>query len=356
MTDIRVVRNENPKPKGDMKNLGFGKVFTDHIFVMDYEKGKGWYDPRIVPFAPFQISPASVVLNYAPEIFEGMKAYRTAEGKIQFFRPEENIKRMNKSADRMCLPNVPEDIFLEALEKLVELEQDWVPSEPYTSLYIRPVLFANDEQLGIHTPHTCVFTIVLSPVGSYFKEGINPVKMLVEPEDVRAVRGGTGFAKCGGNYAGSLRAGEKAAELGYSQVLWLDAIERKYVEEGGGMNVMFKINGTVVTPELNGSILPGITRKSLLEILKDWGVPVEERKVSIAEIREAVENGTMEESWCCGTAAVLSPIGLLAFGEEKFEINNFETGPMAKKLYEELTGIQWGTKPDKFGWVHPLSK
>ncbi|MEG1641913.1 MAG: branched-chain amino acid aminotransferase [Synergistaceae bacterium] len=355
MTEIKVVRNENPKPKGNMKNLGFGKVFTDHMFVMDYEKGKGWHDPRIVPFGPFEISPASVVLNYAPEIFEGMKAYRTADGKIQLFRPTENIKRMNISAERMCLPQLDEKLFLEALEKLVEIEKDWVPTEPFTSLYIRPILFANDEQLGIHTPHTCVFTIIMSPVGSYFKEGINPVKMMIEREDVRAVRGGTGYAKCGGNYAGSLRAGEKAAELGFAQVLWLDAIEKKYVEEGGGMNVMFKIDGKVVTPELSGSVLAGITRKSLIEILKEWNVPVEERKVSVEEIMEAVKNGTMEECWCCGTAAVLSPIGLLAFGEETFTINNFETGPMAKKLYDELTGIQWGAKEDKRNWTHVIA-
>ena len=214
-----------------------------------------------------------------------MKAYRTEEGNVQLFRPIENIKRMNISAERMCLPKIDEDFFLKALKTLIEIEQDWVPSAPYTSLYIRPFMFANDAMLGVHTPHECVFAIILSPVGSYFKEGINPVKMMIEKDDVRASKGGTGFAKCGGNYAASLRAGERAASKGYAQVLWLDAEERKYIEEGGGMNVMFKIAGTVVTPELNGSILPGITRKSILEILKSWNYPLEERKISVDEVR-----------------------------------------------------------------------
>ena len=354
MEKIRIEKNANPKPKCDVSNVGFGKVFTDHMFLMDYNSEKGWYDPRIVHFAPFSISPASVVFHYAPEIFEGMKAYRTSEGKIQLFRPEENIKRMNISAERMCLPQIDEEFFMEALMKLVEVEQDWVPKEPFTSLYIRPFLFASDEQLGIHTPHNCVFCIIMCPVGSYFKEGINPVKMLIETNDVRAVRGGTGFAKCGGNYAGSLRAGEKAASLGYAQVLWLDAIEKKYIEEGGGMNVMFKIDGKVVTPALSGSVLAGITRKSLIEILKSWNVPVEERQISVDELKAAMKAGKLEECWCCGTAAVLSPIGELAYGDEKFIINDYKTGPMAKKLYDTLTGIQWGSAEDKFGWTKPV--
>ena len=354
MEKIRVVLSENLKPKGDMKNLGFGKIFTDHMFLMDYDRAKGWYDPRIVPFAPFQISPASVVLHYAQEIFEGMKAYRTSEGHIQLFRPTENIKRMNISAERMCLPELDEELFLEALKKLVTVEQDWVPSEPFTSLYIRPFMFASDEVMGIHTPQNCIFAIILSPVGSYFKEGVNPVKMYIEQEDVRAVRGGTGYAKCGGNYAGSLRAGEKAASKGYAQVLWLDAIEKKYIEEGGGMNVMFKIDGKVVTPALSSSVLAGITRKSLIEILKSWDVPVEERQISVDELKDAMVAGKLEECWCCGTAAVLSPIGELAYGEEKFIINDFKTGPLAKRLYDELTGIQWGLKEDSFHWTTPV--
>ncbi|MDO5562821.1 MAG: branched-chain amino acid aminotransferase [Synergistaceae bacterium] len=352
--EIKINKTQTPKSKGDLKDLGFGKIFTDHMFLMDYDKDKGWHDARIVSFAPLEISPASVVLHYAPEIFEGMKAYRTPKGKIQLFRPMENIKRMNNSAERMCLPKIDEDMFMDALKKLVELEKDWVPSEPFTSLYIRPFMFANDAHLGVHTPEKVVFVIILSPVGSYFKEGINPVRMLIEKDDVRAVKGGTGFAKCGGNYAGSLRAAEIALQKGYAQVLWLDAVEKKYIEEGGGMNVMFKIGGKIITPMLTGSILPGITRKSILELAKSEGIPCEERLISVQEIEEAVRKGTLEECWCCGTAAVIGPIGELAFGDEKFTINDFKTGPMARRLYDELTDIQWGKSEDKFGWTVPV--
>ena len=354
MEKIRIERTKSPKPKCDVSKVAFGTVFTDHMFMMDYEMGKGWFDPRIVPFQNLSISPASVVLHYAPEIFEGLKAYRTPDKHIQLFRPIENIRRMNNSAERMCLPQIDEDMFMAALKELVTVEQEWVPSEPYTSLYIRPFMFANDEQVGIHTPQHCTFCIITSPVGSYFPEGINPVKMLIERDDVRASKGGTGYAKCGGNYAASLRAGEKAAALGYSQVLWLDAAEKKYIEEGGGMNVMFKIGGKVITPMLNGSILPGVTRKSLIDIMKKDGIPCEERQISVAEIEESVKKGTMEECWCCGTAAVLGPIGELAFGDEKFIINDFKTGPTAMKLYNELTDIQWGKAADPFGWVEPV--
>ena len=354
MEKIRIERTKSPKPKCDVNKVAFGTVFTDHMFMMDYEMGKGWFDPRIVPFQNLSISPASVVLHYAPEIFEGLKAYRTPDNHIQMFRPIENIRRMNNSAERMCLPQIDEDMFMAALKELVTVEQDWVPNEPYTSLYIRPFMFANDEQVGIHTPQHCTFCIITCPVGSYFPEGINPVKMLIERDDVRASKGGTGYAKCGGNYAASLRAGEKAAALGYSQVLWLDAAEKKYIEEGGGMNVMFKIGGKVITPMLNGSILPGVTRKSLIDIMKKDGIPCEERQISVDEIEESVKKGTMEECWCCGTAAVLGPIGELAFGDEKFIINNFKTGPTAMKLYNELTDIQWGKSSDPFGWVEPV--
>ncbi len=354
MEKIRIERTTAPKPKCDMSKVAFGTVFSDHMFLMDYEKGKGWYDPRIVPFGPLSISPAATVLHYAPEVFEGMKAYRTPGGKVQLFRPIENIRRMNVSAERMCLPQIDEDMMMEALKQLVIVDQDWVPSEPDTSLYIRPVLFGTDEQLGIHAPHHCIFAIISCPVGAYFREGINPVKIIIEKEDVRAVRGGTGFAKCGGNYAGSLRAGERAEAEGYSQVLWLDGVERKYVEEAGGMNVMFKIEGKIVTPALLGSVLPGITRKSIIQILKSWNVPVEERLLSLDELLDSIKTGKLEECWCCGTAAVISPIGELAYDNVKYTINDFKTGPLTRKLYEELTGIQWGKKPDPFGWIVPV--
>ena len=319
--------------------------------MMDYSREEGWHDARIVPFGNISLHPASTVLHYGSEIFEGLKAYRRKDGKVQLFRPTENIKRMNNSAERLCLPQIPEDDFMQILDTFISLEQDWVPSAEGTSLYIRPFMFGNDENLGVHAVHHATFVIILSPVGSYYKEGINPVKIMIEDKDVRAVRGGTGYAKCGGNYAASNRAGEKAEEKGYSQVLWLDGVERKYVEEGGGMNVMFKISGTVVTPMLTGSILRGVTRKSCIELLKSWGVPVEERLLSVDELFEAAKNGTLEEAWCVGTAAVISPIGELAWNNEKYEVNQNRIGALSQRLYDELTGIQWGTRPDPFGWT-----
>jgi branched-chain amino acid aminotransferase len=349
--EIKIIKNENPKAKPDSNSLGFGKFFTDHMFIMDHDYENGWHNARIVPYGNLSLSPASTVLHYGEEIFEGMKAYLTEDGKIQLFRPYENAKRMNNSADRLCLPEIPEEMFVEAIKRLVEIDKDWIPTAKGTSLYIRPFLFGNDETLGVHTVHHSTFVIILSPVGSYYKEGLNPVKILIETEDVRAVRGGTGFAKCGGNYAASSRAGKKAEEKGYSQVLWLDGVERKYIEEVGAMNVMFKINGEVVTPALLGSILPGITRKSCLEILKKEGIKATERLLSLEELTKAVENGTLEEAWGCGTAAVISPIGLIEVNGKKYEINNGKIGPVSQMLYDKITGIQTGKIKDEFGWT-----
>lgn len=349
--EIKIVKNENPKQKPDENSLGFGKYFTDHMFIMDHDYENGWHNARIVPYGNLSLSPASTVLHYGEEIFEGMKAYLTEDGKIQLFRPYENAKRMNKSADRLCLPEIPEEDFVEAIKKLVEIDKEWIPKAKGTSLYIRPFMFGNDETLGVHTVHHSTFVIILSPVGSYYKEGLNPVKILIETEDVRAVRGGTGFAKCGGNYAASSRAGKKAEEKGYSQVLWLDGVERKYIEEVGAMNVMFKINGEVITPALLGSILPGITRKSCLEILHKEGIKATERKLSLEELTNAVENGTLEEAWGCGTAAVISPIGLIEVNGKKYEINNGKIGQVSQMLYDKITGIQTGKIKDEFGWT-----
>ena len=349
--EIKVTKTTHPAEKPDSSTLGFGKVFTDHMFIMDYSEEEGWHDARIVPFGPIALHPASTVLHYGVEIFEGLKAYRRADGKVQLFRPIENIRRMNRSAERLCLPQIPEEDAMQALTTFVTMEQDWTPSAPGTSLYIRPFLYSTDPTLALHGVHEATFAIILSPSGSYFSDGLKPVPIMVETEDVRAVRGGTGEAKCGGNYAAANRAGDKAMEKGYSQVLWLDGVERKYVEEGGGMNVMFKIAGTVVTPMLTGSILPGITRKSCIELLKSWGVPVEERLLSVDELFEAAKNGTLEEAWCVGTAAVISPIGELAWNNEKYEVNQNRIGALSQRLYDELTGIQWGTRPDPFGWT-----
>ncbi len=353
--NISITKNPNPAAKPDPSTLGFGQIFTDHMFIMDYSTNKGWHDARIVPFAPISLHPASTVLHYGAEIFEGLKAYRKADGSVQLFRPMENIRRLNRSADRLCLPQIPEDIALEALTTFVKMEEDWVPSAEGTSLYIRPFLYGNDETLGVHTVHHATFVIITSPVGSYYKEGINPVKIMIESDDVRAVKGGTGYAKCGGNYAASTRAGEKAAQKGYSQVLWLDGIERKYIEEVGAMNVMFKINGEIVTPMLSGSILPGITRMSCLEILRKEGYTVSERLISVDELAQAMVDGTLEEAWGCGTAAVVSPIGELMYKDVKYTVNNGEIGAVTQHLYDTLTGIQWGKTEDAYNWTYPLA-
>lgn len=352
--NITVKLTDSPKEKPESSILGFGKYFTDHMFIMDYTEGEGWKNARIVPFSNISLHPASTVLHYGSEIFEGLKAYRRADGKVQMFRPMENIRRMNRSAERMCLPQIPEDDALEALTKFVETEKDWVPSAPGTSLYLRPFMYGNDESLGVHSVKNATYVIIASPVGSYYKEGINPVSIMIEAEDVRAVRGGTGEAKCGGNYAASNRAGKRAEDKGYSQVLWLDGVERKYIEEVGAMNVMFKIDGVIVTPALLGSILPGITRKSCIEVLKGEGFKVEERKLSVDELEEALENGKLEEAWGCGTAAVVSPIGELNYKGKKFIINDGKIGDVTQRLYDTLTGIQWGKIEDKFGWTYPI--
>ena len=354
MMNISITKTTCPKEKPEASTLGFGKFFSDHMFMMDYSHEKGWYNARIVPFANISLHPASTVLHYGSEIFEGLKAYRRADGKVQLFRPMENIRRLNNSAERLCLPQIPEEDAFQVLKTFVELEQDWTPSAPGTSLYLRPFLFGNDETLGVHAVHNATFVIIASPVGSYYKEGINPVRIMIEDEDVRAVRGGTGYAKCGGNYAASNRAGERAAQKGYSQVLWLDGVERKYIEEVGAMNVMFKIAGEIVTPMLSGSILPGITRKSCLEVLRKEGYTVSERLLSIDELAAALENGTLEEAWGCGTAAVVSPIGELCYKDQKYIINDGKIGAVTQNLYDTLTGIQWGKIEDSFGWTCPI--
>lgn len=351
---IEITKAENLKEKPDSSTLGFGKIFTDHMFMMDWNTEKGWYNARIVPFGNISLHPASTVLHYGSEIFEGLKAYRRKDGKVQLFRPIENIRRMNRSAERLCLPQIPEDMAMEILTTFVDLEQDWTPSAEGTSLYLRPFMFGNDETLGVHAVHNATYVIIASPVGSYYKEGINPVKIMIEDEDVRAVRGGTGYAKCGGNYAASNRAGERAEKKGYSQVLWLDGVERKYIEEVGAMNVMFMIGDEIVTPMLSGSILPGITRMSCLEVLRKEGYKVSERLLSIDELGKALENGTLKEAWGCGTAAVVSPIGELCYRDVKYTINNGEIGSVTQHLYDTLTGIQWGKIEDTFGWTREI--
>lgn len=349
---VQLAKTKKNKPTGD---LDFGTIFTDHMFIMDFEEGKGWHDARIVPYEPLTLDPAAMVFHYGQTIFEGLKAYHTEDGTIQLFRPEKNFERLNDSNKRMVMPAVDEDFALEALKKLVNIEKDWVPKDEGTSLYIRPYVIATQAFLGVAPSTQYKFIIILSPVGSYYKEGINPVKIAVENKYVRAVLGGTGEAKTAGNYASSLIAQEMMNKGGYAQVLWLDGIEKKYIEEVGSMNVFFKINGELITPKLNGSILPGVTRDSVIQLLKHWDLPIVERKVSMDEIADAHAKGELEEVFGTGTAAVISPVGQLTWDNKDFVINDGQTGEIAKKLYDTLTGIQYGTVEDPFAWTQKIT-
>lgn len=351
MEEIRIERNQNPKPKPDPNSLGFGQIFTDHMFIMDYEEGKGWFDPRIVPYGSIALDPSVMILHYGQATFEGLKAYKTSDNHIQLFRPYSNMERMNISNDRLCIPRLDVDFSVEAIKKLVEIDQDWIPQAEGTSLYIRPFVFAIDPYLGVRPSYKYYFMVIMSPVGAYYPEGINPVKIYVEENYVRAVKGGLGFTKTPGNYAASIKAQEVAHEKGYTQVLWLDGIEKKYIEEVGTMNVFFKINGIVVTPALEGSILAGITRDSTIKLLNHWGVPVEERRLSIQEVLDAQAQGILDEAFGTGTAAVISPIGELNYGEHVISINGGKIGLISSKIYDTITGIQNGTLEDTFGWT-----
>ncbi len=348
--EIRVEKAATLKELPDPNTLVFGKTFTDHMFLMNYDAGQGWHDGRIVPYGPLSLEPCAMVLHYAQEVFEGLKAYRDPQGGVRLFRPADNAERFQNSCQRLCIPPIPVEDFVEAVKALVRLEERWVPGVAGTSLYIRPFVFATDPSLGVHASHSYLFCIICCPVGAYYKEGLSPVKIYVEDEDVRAVRGGTGFTKCGGNYAASIRAGERAEEKGFSQVLWLDGVERKYIEEVGAMNVLFKVDGKVITPALNGSILPGVTRRSCLDLLRDWGCVVEERRITAQELFDAAKAGKLEEAWGSGTAAVISPIGTLAWEDQSVVINGGKIGDLSQKLYDTLTGIQWGVEPDPYGW------
>lgn len=347
---MNIVLNKNPKVKPDSASLGFGKFFTDHMLVMDYENGK-WKEPEILPYAPFAMDPSTCVLHYGQGIFEGLKAYRNDKNEITLFRPRDNFIRMNKGALRMCMPTIDVDLVLKSLKELLLLEKDWIPSAPGTSLYIRPTMIAKDAMLGVHPGHEYRFFIILSPVGAYYASGLKPTKILVEEQYVRAPLGGTGEVKCMGNYAASLLAGDLANQKGYAQALWLDAKERKYVEEVGAMNIFFVIDGIVKTPALVGSILPGITRDSVIKILKAENIPVEETRISTDEIELGLKNNTLKEVFGSGTAAVISPVGVLAIHGKDNIINNFEMGKITEFLYDRLTGIQCGRYPDPFGWV-----
>ena len=349
---IRVEHTQHPKTKpADETKLGFGRIFTDHMFIMDYTSGEGWHDPRIVPYAPLNLEPSAMCLHYGQSVFEGMKAYRTDDNRILLFRPDKNMARLNVSNERLCIPQIDEQFAVEAIKKLVSVDRDWVPSTPGTSLYIRPFIIGVDPVVGVHPAHHLMFIIICSPVGAYYPEGLNPVKIYVEDGYVRAVKGGMGFAKTAGNYAASLKAQDEAEKQNYTQVLWLHGVERKYIEEVGTMNVFFQIGDEVVTPALQGSILSGVTRMSTIDILKSWGVNVTERRLSIQEVADAAKEGKLKEAFGTGTAAVISPIGHLKWGDTIMEFNDGKIGPLSQRLYDTMTGIQWGKLPDTFGWT-----
>ncbi|MDR1892647.1 MAG: branched-chain amino acid aminotransferase [Oscillospiraceae bacterium] len=352
---IRIEKNQNPKPKPqDESKLGFGKIFTDHMFIMNYDEGEGWHDPRIVPYAPLKLEPSAMCLHYAQEAFEGLKAYRGVDGKIRLFRPDKNMARLNSSNARLCAPLLSEKDALDAIKQLVAMDADWIPRAQGTSLYIRPFVIGIDPMVGVHPARHLLFMIILSPVGAYYPEGLNPVSIFVENEYVRSVRGCLGHTKAAANYAASLKAQEEAVQKGFTQVLWLDGVQRKYIEEVGTMNVFFVLEEGVVTPSLDGSILPGITRMSVIELLRSWGVAVTQRKISIDELESAYKAGKLIEAFGSGTAAVISPIGSLCSGTDKMIINRGEIGELSRKLYDRLTGIQWGRVPDTFGWTVEL--
>ncbi len=341
------------KPADETK-LGFGQIFTDYMFIMNYKTGKGWHDARIVPYGDLSLSPAALCLHYGQEVFEGMKAYRRADGGIQLFRPEENFKRLNSSNERLVIPELPVEMAMEGLMELLKVEKDWVPSADGAALYIRPYIIAVDPFLGVRPGDEYMFIIILSPSGAYYASGLNPVKIYVESKYVRAVRGGMGYTKTGGNYAASLIGQDEAHNEGYSQVLWLDGVEQKYVEEVGAMNIFFIIDGEVITPALQGSILPGITRKSVIELCKSWGMKVSERRISIEEIAAAYDAGKLDEVFGTGTAAVISPVGHLKYGDKIMEINGNKIGTVSQKIYDTMTGMQWGKLEDQFGWIVPV--
>ncbi len=350
---IELAKTLKEKPADETK-LGFGHIFTDHMFIMNYDTGEGWHDARIVPYQNLSLSPASMCLHYGQEIFEGLKAYRTAEGKIQLFRPDENFKRMNVSNERMVIPKINEKDALEALTKLLEIEKDWVPHTEGAALYIRPFIIAIDPYVGVRPADHYLFMIILSPSGAYYSTGLNPVKIYVETKYVRAVRGGTGFAKTAANYAISLAGQDEAHKQDYEQVLWLDGVERKYIEEVGSMNIFFVIDGEVITPELTGSVLPGITRKSAIEVCRSKGYKVTERRITIQEVADAYDAGKLDEVFGTGTAAVISPVGHLKWDNKIMEINDNKIGKVSQMLYDTMTGIQWGKIPDTFGWTYEI--
>ena len=349
-----VTRTAAPRPRPADESLSFGRVFTDHMFLMDYTEEKGWHGGRIAPYGPLTLDPATMVLHYAQAVFDGLKAFRTADGGVQMFRPDRHAARLNRSCAALCIPELDAGLVQRSWDALVGIDHQWVPARPGTALYIRPTIIARDVQLGVHPSHTYTYFVILSPVGAYYKEGMRPVRILATDTHVRAVPGGLGAAKTAANYAASLFAAREAEQQGYTQVLWLDGVEHKYIDEVGTMNIMVKIGDEVITPPLTGTILAGVTRDSVLTLMRDWGLRVSERPISIDEVMDAGRRGTLAEMWGTGTAAVVSPVGELGYKGERITINGGETGALTQKLYDSIVGIQYGTAPDPHGWCAPV--
>ncbi|GAB4327866.1 MAG: branched-chain amino acid aminotransferase [Promethearchaeota archaeon] len=351
--DIKVtpVPHDQRKPKPPWDDLGFGRYFTDHAFYVNYESSTGWHNARIERYGAISLDPAALVLHYGQEIFEGLKAYWGKDDKVRLFRPDKNIERLNNSAERMCMPTVDPEFALRAIKELVKLERDWIPRKVGESLYIRPTMIATEAALGVKVSDKYLFYVILSPVAAYYAEGFSPIKIYVEDKYVRSAPGLVGAAKTSGNYAASLLAAKKAKDRGFTQVLWLDARERKWVEEVGTMNQFFVIGDEVVTSPLTGSILPGVTRLSVIEILREWGYKVNERMISIDEVIEAAKTGDLKEAFGTGTAAIISPVGSLTFKDQEYVINDFQIGDLSQKLYDEILAIQYGMKEDARGWT-----
>ncbi|MBW1694126.1 MAG: branched-chain amino acid aminotransferase [Deltaproteobacteria bacterium] len=351
---LTITKAEQLKTKPDGANLGFGTIFTDHMFNMDFDPENGWHNPRVEPYASIDMDPATMVLHYGQGVFEGLKAFRTEAGAVQLFRPKDNFKRLNNSCRLICIPQVDEAFALDALKQLLVIEKDWVPNAPGTSLYIRPTIIATDPFLGVRASYTYRFFIIFSPVGAYYAEGFNPIKIMVTRKHVRAVRGGVGEAKTIGNYAASLYAAEQAHKQGYTQVLWLDGVDQKYAEEVGAMNIFFVINGELITPMLSGSILSGITRDSVIALAKRWNLSVAERKISMDELIDAHASGKLEEIFGAGTAAVISPVGEIKCDDKVMTVGDGRVGPVAKKFFQAISDIQYGKAEDPLGWIEPL--
>ena len=356
MAPFPITRTSQPKTRPADDTLSFGTVFTDHMFIMEYHEGRGWHDPRIVPYQPFSLDPATCVLHYAQAVFDGLKAFRGADDTVRLFRGDKHVERLNRSCERLCIPALDPATVLASFHALVELDQAWVPRKPGTALYLRPTVIASEAFLGVHPSHSYIYYLILCPVGAYYKEGMNPVSILVTNKYVRAVQGGLGAAKTSGNYAASLYAAEEAKRQGFTQVLWLDGVHHRYIDEVGTMNIMVEIGDEIVTPPLSDQILAGVTRDSALTLMRDWGLRVSERPVTIDEVMDASRAGTLAEMWGTGTAAVVSPVGELGYNGERVTINGGKTGPLTQKLYDAITGLQYGTAPDVHGWTQAVGR